>query len=36
LGALLKEPGLVDGDELAMREVGRWRIEEDLAVSARH
>ncbi|KAI0319785.1 peptidase family M3-domain-containing protein [Amylostereum chailletii] len=36
LGTLLGEPRLASGDEEAMREVGRWRIEEDLAVPGRH
>ncbi|KAI0031399.1 mitochondrial intermediate peptidase [Vararia minispora EC-137] len=36
LGNLLGQPQLASGDEEAMREVGRWRIEEDLAVPGRH
>ena len=36
LGALLAAPELTGGDEKAMREVGRWRIEEEVAVPGRH
>ena len=36
LGSLLAAPELTDGDERAMREVGRWRIEEEVAVPGRH
>ncbi|KAI0257921.1 mitochondrial intermediate peptidase, partial [Gloeopeniophorella convolvens] len=36
LGSLLNAPELVGGDEQAMREVGRWRIEEEVAVPGRH
>ncbi|KAI9444849.1 mitochondrial intermediate peptidase [Lactarius indigo] len=36
LGALLAAPELAGGDEKAMREVGRWRIEEEVAVPGRH
>ena len=35
LGALLDAPRLYAGDEEAMREVGRWRVE-DGPVSERH
>jgi mitochondrial intermediate peptidase len=36
LGSLLGTPELAGGDERAMREVGRWRIEEEVAVPGRH
>ncbi|KAI0278113.1 hypothetical protein BGY98DRAFT_1096914 [Russula aff. rugulosa BPL654] len=36
LGLLLGTPELAGGDERAMREVGRWRIEEEVAVPGRH
>jgi intermediate peptidase len=36
LGSLLGAPELMGGDERAMREVGRWRIEEEVAVPGRH
>ncbi|KAI0308160.1 hypothetical protein B0F90DRAFT_1807434 [Multifurca ochricompacta] len=36
LGSLLGAPELMDGDERAMREVGRWRIEEEVALPGRH
>ncbi|KAI0054712.1 mitochondrial intermediate peptidase, partial [Artomyces pyxidatus] len=36
LSSLLRAPELMGGDERAMREVGRWRIEEDVSVPGRH
>ncbi|KAI9512530.1 mitochondrial intermediate peptidase [Russula earlei] len=36
LGSLLGDPELAGGDERAMREVGRWRIQEEVAVPGRH
>ncbi|KAI0257186.1 hypothetical protein BJV78DRAFT_1160799 [Lactifluus subvellereus] len=36
LGSLLGAPELTGGDKRAMREVGRWRIEEEVAVPGRH
>ena len=36
LGSLLGTPELAGGDERAMREVGRWRIEEEVALPGRH
>jgi mitochondrial intermediate peptidase len=36
LGSLLGAPELTGGDERAMREVGRWRIEEEVALPGRH
>jgi len=36
LATLLNDPRLASGDSEAMREVGRWRIEEELAIPGRH
>jgi intermediate peptidase len=36
LGSLLGTPELAGGDERAMREVGQWRIEEEVAVPGHH
>jgi len=36
VGALLSAPELESGDAEAMREVGRWRIEDEVAVPGRH
>ena len=36
VGALLQAPELETGDAEAMREVGRWRIEDDVSVPGRH
>jgi mitochondrial intermediate peptidase len=33
---LLQAPELADGDAEAMRQVGRWRIEDDVSVPGRH
>ncbi|KAA1467993.1 mitochondrial intermediate peptidase [Dentipellis sp. KUC8613] len=36
VGGLLDAPELMGGDAEAMREVGRWRIEDEVAVPGRH
>ena len=36
VGSLLAEPELEVGDADAMREVGRWRIEDDISIPGRH
>ncbi len=36
VGALLNTPELERGDAEAMREVGRWKIEDEVGVSGRH
>ncbi|KAI0324462.1 mitochondrial intermediate peptidase [Cubamyces sp. BRFM 1775] len=36
VGSLLDSPQLLSGDASAMAEVGRWRIEDDIAMPGRH
>lgn len=36
IGSLLEAPELTSGDAEAMREVGRWRIEDEVAIPGRH
>ena len=36
IGALLGSPELARGDADAMKEVGRWRIEDEVGVPGRH
>jgi intermediate peptidase len=36
VGALLNAPELERGDAEAMREVGRWRIEDEVGLPGRH